>query len=191
MRIQILILGFKRRNSIHLLETWRELEPECVSQVFLGSLLGTRRSTGQKGSYGGDGDDGRQNVPEKVNSRPFNLHRDYFQSLTLSDVGEPSESWIPKNPIEFQKERGNFVVAGVLPQYNVKLGIFTSWSCSDGKEMYKKTWCTWKMVVLVVKPVVFVTFSLWSPSSDLEVPNRDLTTATATATGRSNTQYVL
>ena len=51
------------------------------------------------------------------------------------------------------------------------------------------------MVVLVVKPVVFVTFSLWSPSSDLEVPNRDLTTATATATatatGRSNTQYVL
>ena len=45
------------------------------------------------------------------------------------------------------------------------------------------------MVVLVVKPVVFVTFSLWSPSSDLEVPNRDLTTATATATatGRSYT----
>ena len=190
MRIQILILGFKRRNSIHLLETWRELEPECVSQVFLGSLLRTRRSTGQKGSYGGDGDDdGRQNVPEKVNSRPFNLHRDYFQSLTLSDVGEPSESWIPKNPIQIQKERGNFVVACVLPLYNVKLGIFTSWSRSDGKEMYKKTWCTWKMVVLVVKPVVFVTFSLWSPSSDLEVPNRDLTTATATATatGRSNT----
>ena len=190
MRIQILILGLKRRNSILLLETWRVLEPECVSQVFLGSLLGTRRSTGQKGSYGGDGDDdGRQNVPEKVNSRPFNLHRDYFQSLTLSDVGEPSESWIPENPITIQKERGNFVVACVLPLYNVKLGIFTSWSCSDGKEMYKKTWCTWKMVVLVVKPVVFVTFSLWSPSSDLEVPNRDLTTATAT--GRSNTQYVL
>ena len=45
------------------------------------------------------------------------------------------------------------------------------------------------MVVLVVKPVIFVTFSLLSPSSDLEVPNRDLTTATATATatGRSNT----
>ena len=182
MRIQILILGFKRRNSILLLETWRVLEPECVSQVFLGSLLGTRRD--------GD-DDGRQNVPEKVNSRPFNLHRDYFQSLTLSDVGEPSESWIPKNPIQIQKESGNFVVACVLPLYNVKLGIFTSWSCSDGKEMYKKTWCTSKMVVLVVKPVVFVTFSLWSPSSDLEVPNRDLTTATATATGRSNTQYVL
>ena len=98
-----------------------------------------------------------------------------------------SESWIPKNAIQIQKERGNFVVACVLPLYNVKLSIFTSWSCSDGKEMYKKTWCTWKMVVLVVKPVVFVTFSLWSPSSDLEVPNRDLTTATATATRRSNT----
>ena len=187
MRIHILILGFKRRNTIHLLETWRELEPECVSQVFLGSLLGTRRSTGQKGSYGGDGDDdGRQNVPEKVNSRPFNLHRDYFQSLTLSDVGEPSESWIPENPIKIQKERGNFVVACVLPLHNVKLGIFTSWSCSDGKEMYKKAWCTCKMVVLLIKSIAFFKFSLPSPSWDLKAPNRDLTTATAT--GRSNTQ---
>ena len=36
--------------------------------------------------------DGRENVAEKVNSRSFNLHRDYSKyskSLTLSNVGEP------------------------------------------------------------------------------------------------------
>ena len=34
--------------------------------------------------------DGRENVAEKVNSRSFNLYRDYSKSLTLSNVGEPS-----------------------------------------------------------------------------------------------------
>ena len=44
------------------------------------SLVGTLRSE--------DGDGG-ENVAEKVNSRSFNLHRDYSKSLTLSNVGEP------------------------------------------------------------------------------------------------------
>ena len=33
--------------------------------------------------------DGSKTFAEKVNSRSFNLHRDYFKSLTLSNVGEP------------------------------------------------------------------------------------------------------
>ena len=45
------------------------------------SATGTLRSE--------DGD-GSENVAEKVNSRSFNLHRDYSKSLTLSDVSEPS-----------------------------------------------------------------------------------------------------
>ena len=44
-------------------------------------IIGTLRSE--------DGD-GRENVAEKVNSRSFNLHRDYTKSLTLSNVGELS-----------------------------------------------------------------------------------------------------
>ena len=67
--------------------------------------------------------DGRGNVAEKVNSRSLNLHPDYSKSLTL---GEPYQSWIPKNHSQVQIERGNFVVACVYPLYNVKLGIFTS-----------------------------------------------------------------
>ena len=47
----------------------------------LSTKLGTLRSE--------DGD-GRENVPEKVNSCSFNLHRDYSKSLTFSNVGEAS-----------------------------------------------------------------------------------------------------
>ena len=49
--------------------------------------------------------------------------------------------------------------------------LTTSRSCSDCKEMYKKVWCTYKIVVLVIKPIAFLTSSLPSPSSDLKVPN--------------------
>ena len=35
-------------------------------------------------------EDGSENVAEKVNSRSFNLHRDYAKSLALSNVGNYS-----------------------------------------------------------------------------------------------------
>ena len=37
-----------------------------------------------------DDGDGSENVAEEVNSRSFNLHRDYSKSLTLSNVFEAS-----------------------------------------------------------------------------------------------------
>ena len=37
--------------------------------------------------------------------------------------------------------------------------------------MYKKAWCTCRVVVLLIKPIVFLTFSLSSASLDLKVPN--------------------
>ena len=37
-----------------------------------------------------------------MNSRFFNLYRDYSKSLTLWNVGEPSKGWIPKNHIQVQ-----------------------------------------------------------------------------------------
>ena len=35
--------------------------------------------------------DGRENVAEKVDSRSFNLHRNYSKSLTWSNLGEASK----------------------------------------------------------------------------------------------------
>ena len=40
--------------------------------------------------------------------------------------------------------------------------------------MYKKAWYTCKVVVLLIKPIVFLTFSLPSASLDLKVPNKFL-----------------
>ena len=43
-----------------------------------------------KGTLRSEDSDGSENVAGKVNSRSFNLYRDYSKSLTLSNVGEPS-----------------------------------------------------------------------------------------------------
>ena len=48
--------------------------------------------------------------------------------------------------------------------------MFTSQSCKNGNEMYKKAWCTCEVVVLLIKPIVFLTFSLSSALLDLKVP---------------------
>ena len=37
--------------------------------------------------------------------------------------------------------------------------------------MYKKAWCMCKVVVLLIKPIVYLTFSLPSASLDLKVPS--------------------
>ena len=79
-------------EKLALLSILKEVEtsPNCKmlklltfdnSPLRLKLVVGTLRSE--------DGD-GRKNVAEKVNSRSFNLHRDYSKSLTLSNVGEPS-----------------------------------------------------------------------------------------------------
>ena len=69
-------------NFFFLIQVPKENKVQKVNHltVFL-ELIGTLRSE--------DGD-GRENVPEKVNSCSFNLHRDYFKSLTFSNVGEAS-----------------------------------------------------------------------------------------------------
>ena len=43
--------------------------------------------------------------------------------------------------------------------------MFTSWSCKNGQRIVQKS------VVLLIKPIVFLTFSLPSASLDLKVPN--------------------
>ena len=70
--------------------------------------------------------DGNENVAQKVNLRSFSLHRNYSYPLTLSNVGEPSWSWILRDHMQVQKEKLNFVVACLRPPYNPKLRVFTS-----------------------------------------------------------------
>ena len=56
-------------------------------------------------------------------------------------------------------KRMNFVVACLRPSQNMKLGIFTGSRAVDGREMYKKVWCTCKVVVFPCQAIVYLTFS--------------------------------
>ena len=56
-------------------------------------------------------------------------------------------------------KRMNFVIACLRPSQNMKLGIFTGSRAVDGKEMYKKVWCTCKVVVLPCQAIAYLTFS--------------------------------
>ena len=56
-------------------------------------------------------------------------------------------------------KRMNFVIACLRPSQNVKSGIFTGSCAIDGKEMYKKAWCTCKVVVLPCQAIAYLTFS--------------------------------
>ena len=56
-------------------------------------------------------------------------------------------------------KRMNFVIACLRPSQNMKLGIFTGSRAVNGKEMYKKAWCTCKVVVLPCQAIAYLTFS--------------------------------
>ena len=56
-------------------------------------------------------------------------------------------------------KRMNFVIPCLRPSQNVKLGIFMGSRAVDGKEMYKKVWCTCKVVVLPCQAIAYLTFS--------------------------------
>ena len=62
-----------------------------------------------------------------------------------------------------QELKKKVVVLCSSPQQNHKIGISTSYSCIDGKEMYKKAWCMCKIIVLLIKPIAFLPLSLMSP----------------------------
>ena len=56
-------------------------------------------------------------------------------------------------------KRMNFVIACLRPSQDVKLSIFKGSCAVDGKEMYKKAWCTCKVVVLPCQAIAYFAFS--------------------------------
>ena len=92
--------------------------------------------------------EGYESVTKKVNSRRFKSYLAYSISFTSSHFGKCFWSWILKDCIKVQEKKKKVFVLCSRPRQNVNLGTCTLWSCSDGKEMYKKAWCTCRVVVL-------------------------------------------
>ena len=61
-----------------------------------------------------DDDDRSENVAKKLNLPRFKCYRVYLELLNLSNVGDFSWSWILKDFIQYQKEKGEFVVECLL-----------------------------------------------------------------------------
>ena len=93
------------------------------------------------------------------NSHFFSLYRDYSNSLTLPNASVDSSGAEFLLTISKFMKRMNFVIACLRPSQNVKLGIFTGSRAVDSKEMYKKAWCTCKVVVLPCEAIANLTFS--------------------------------
>ena len=91
------------------------------------------------------------------------VHCDYSNS----NVGELSWGLIHKNHTQGHK-KNNFDVACLRPPENLKLEIFMSLSCSDGKKMYKKSDARVDILFCLLDLLLF-TFSLTSPSPHLKV----------------------
>ena len=83
--------SFNRNLHVtHFLTLWVYTVP--LQSGFEQSLRYTRDLRSEDG-------EGRENIAEKANSRSFNLHRDYSKSLTLSNIGEPSLSWLRRSRV--------------------------------------------------------------------------------------------
>ena len=83
----------------------------------------------------------------------FTLPQSLSRLFHLVQCVECCNFFLELNPSRLSRSAGNenkVVVLCSSPPQNMKLGIFTSKSCSDGKEMYKKAWCTCKVVVLSI-----------------------------------------
>ena len=104
------------------------------------------------GSSSNNEGDGYENNTIKVNSRCFKLYRTFSISLNSPNVGIFFWRWIRilKDCKKVSKKEKKVVVLCSRPQQNVKLRNFTSNSCSDGKEMYKKARRTWNVAVLLI-----------------------------------------
>ena len=129
----ILVTCLKKHDSeFHVERTYRICKTKAA---YLKWKMGTLRSEDSGGGGGGG-----EKVTLKVNWRSFGVHRDYSNSLTFSNVGDFSWSWILEI-VQVQKDWKD----------NEKFVLFTSptkreirkfrvvIACSDSKEMYKQS----------------------------------------------------
>ena len=105
-----------------------------------------------------------------MNSHRFKLYRAYSISFTSSNVGKCFWSWILKGCIKVQEKKRKLL--SCVPVLD-KTWIQAFSRCSRAtmaKKCTKKAWCTCKVVVLLIKPIAFLPFSLPSASSLLKLP---------------------
>ena len=85
---------------------------------------------------------------------PFKPFRDYPLSPSYLKRGEFMLELKRGGHARVQTEMVEFIALPFPSSKNLKFCHFTSWSCREGQEMYKKA-CTCKVVVWLIKPITF------------------------------------
>ena len=105
-----------------------------------------------------------------MNLRCLKLYRAYSISFTSSNVGKCFWSWILKDWFKVQeKKRKLWSCVPVLDKTWIQ-ALSRCSRATTAKKCTKKAWCTCKVVVLLIKPIAFLPFSLPSASSFLKLP---------------------
>ena len=158
--LMILVTCLKKHDSeFHVERTYRICKTKAA---YLKWKIGTLRS---EDSGGGE------NVTLKVNWRSFGVHRDYSNSLTFSNVGDFSWSWILEI-VQVQKDWKD----------NEKFVLFTSPTKREIRK-FRVVVVQWQQrnvqtkcitrpelfLCLLFIPIAFLTSLLPSPSPDLRV----------------------
>ena len=110
--------------------------------------------------------DGDKNVAKKVNFRSFSLYSDYSHPLTLSIVGEPSRSWIFKGPnssSEREINRRCLSTSSITREIRHFYVVVV-----QNRERNVQKSVMHVRLVLLIKPIAFLTFSLSSSSLHLK-----------------------
>ena len=106
-----------------------------------------------------------------MNWRCFKLYRAYSISFTSSNVGKCFWSCILKDCIKVQEKKRKFLSCVPVLEKTWIQALSRCSRAMTAKECTKKAWCTCKVVVLLIKPIAFLPFSLPSASSLLKLPN--------------------
>ena len=104
-----------------------------------------------------------------MNSPFFNLHRDFSNWLCQINANSPGVEFL-RALSKFRKRKK---IHCCLVTSSIKREIRHFHIVvvhKKSKEMYEKVWCKCKVVVLLIKPIDFLTFWFPSSSSDLKVP---------------------
>ena len=108
---------------------------------------------------------------QKRHLKSFKLYGAYSISFSSSNFGKCFWSWILMDCIKVQeKKRKLLSCVPVLDKTRIQALSCCS-RATTAKKCTKKAWCTCKVVVLLIKPIAFLPFSLPSASSLLKLPN--------------------
>ena len=106
-------------------------------------------------------------------SHCFKLYRAYSISFTSLNVGKCFWSWILKECIKVQEKKRKLLSCFPVLDKTWIQALSRCSRATTAKKCTKKAWCTCKVVVLLIKPVAFLPFSLPFASSLLKLPISD------------------